>query len=145
MKLNILPPIPAAKAPPCAKMEVPNYNSPLGWWQVTTEGDCEERTTKHLGKHYGHVAEIALFLADKCFYTLNFVPRLGEKPSERPIYRATRKSVWISLGIGSKTWGMNHAERATWIAQWMDANKDIQVWQNDGRSWYFAGVYITMR
>jgi hypothetical protein len=46
-------------------------DSPVGWWDVTTEGDCEGRSTKQLGTHYGHVAEIAFSLKD-CGYSFHF-------------------------------------------------------------------------
>ncbi len=50
-------------------------NSPAyGIWSVTTEGDCEGRTTTNLGIHQGFVDEIAFKLADKCYYYLRFEP-----------------------------------------------------------------------
>lgn len=47
-------------------------NQAHGTWQVTTEGDVEGRTIKNLGTFTGYVDEIALYLADKCYYTLEF-------------------------------------------------------------------------
>lgn len=41
-------------------------------WQVTTEGDCEGRSTKTLGYFKGGVDEIAMHLANQCYYTLSF-------------------------------------------------------------------------
>ena len=46
-------------------------DSPVGWWNVTTEGDVEGHTTKQLGIHYGHVAEIA-FSLECTGYSLRF-------------------------------------------------------------------------
>ena len=46
--------------------------SPVGCWRVTTEGDCEDKTTNDLGTHYGHICEIALGLAGAAFYKLHF-------------------------------------------------------------------------
>lgn len=43
-----------------------------GNWKVTTEGDVEGRTTKHLGVYAGNIDEIALALATKCCYKLTF-------------------------------------------------------------------------
>ena len=45
---------------------------PYGVWKVTTEGDCEGRSIKQLGIHEGYVDEIALCLADKNSYSLEF-------------------------------------------------------------------------
>lgn len=41
-------------------------------WQVTTEGDCEGRSMKTLGYFVGGVDEIALHLANQCYYSLSF-------------------------------------------------------------------------
>ena len=46
--------------------------SPVGWWKVTTEGDCEGRSVTHLGTHYGHICEIDLGLAGAAYYGLHF-------------------------------------------------------------------------
>lgn len=46
--------------------------SPVGWWDVTTEGDCEGRSITQLGIHYGHVAEIAFSLGGSGGYSLRF-------------------------------------------------------------------------
>lgn len=49
------------------------YDNPFGIWHVTTEGDCEGRSPRDLGFNEGYIDEIALALADKCFYSLYFV------------------------------------------------------------------------
>lgn len=46
--------------------------SPVGWWKVTTEGDCEGRSIDQLGTHYGHIAEIAFGLERGGGYSLTF-------------------------------------------------------------------------
>lgn len=46
------------------------YDNPFGIWHVTTEGDCEGRSPRDLGFHEGYIDEIALALADKCFYEI---------------------------------------------------------------------------
>lgn len=51
-----------------------------GTFTVTTEGDCEGRTIKHLGTHTGFIDEIAFALSDKCFYSLYFSPVAATVP-----------------------------------------------------------------
>lgn len=44
-----------------------------GVWEVTTEGDCEGRTVRHLGTHTGYLDEIAFKLAPRqAYYALSF-------------------------------------------------------------------------
>ena len=33
------------------------YDNPFGIWHVTTEGDCEGRSTRDLGIHEGYIDE----------------------------------------------------------------------------------------
>lgn len=49
-----------------------SYMEPNALWRVTTEGDCEGRSTRTLGIFRGNWYEIALHLADRCCYSLNF-------------------------------------------------------------------------
>ena len=35
----------------------PPYDNPYGIWEVTTEGDCEGRTTRRLGVYSGYIDE----------------------------------------------------------------------------------------
>jgi hypothetical protein len=49
-------------------------DSPVGWWKVSTEGDCEGKSTRDLGLHYGHIGDIALALAGASYYALSFSP-----------------------------------------------------------------------
>jgi hypothetical protein len=46
--------------------------NPYGTWEVTTEGDCEGRSIRHLGTFTGYFDEIAFALAKKCYYALDF-------------------------------------------------------------------------
>lgn len=46
--------------------------SPIDLWNVTTEGDCEGRSIKHLGCYQGHFVDIAFALRKHSFYVLNF-------------------------------------------------------------------------
>ena len=36
-----------------------DYKNPYGIWIVTTEGDCEGRSTRHLGVFQGYIDDIA--------------------------------------------------------------------------------------
>jgi hypothetical protein len=61
----------------------------VGRWRVTTEGDCEGRTTWEFGVHVGHVADIAAALAPLAHYALDFkiepeptVPSTPCRPAE---------------------------------------------------------------
>lgn len=87
---------------PKAQKEMEKINSwsePIGWWKVTTEDDEEGRTTRELGTFHGHVAEIALHLANKCFYSLRFVPGNAANPPATPNrYNATALGVPVSFG-----------------------------------------------
>lgn len=76
------------------------WSTPIGWWNVTTEGDCEGRTTSHLGKHFGHIADIAFALADKCYYSLQFRPFDKPELDIIPQRKATGRGVHISFYDG---------------------------------------------
>ena len=82
------------------------YLNPVGWWEVTTEGDCEGRTVNNLGVYYGHVAEIAFNLADICNYSLQFNKPINEisAPQVYPSYQAKSKQVNVNFSIESGTW-----------------------------------------
>lgn len=51
-------------------------------YKVTTEGDCEGRSTNNLGIWHGAIADIAFHLADRMFYSLNFEPVTINKPTK---------------------------------------------------------------
>jgi hypothetical protein len=46
----------------------------FGVWHVTTEGDCEGRSTADLGVHEGYLDQVAFDLAPQAMYTLTFNP-----------------------------------------------------------------------
>lgn len=50
----------------------PGYDNPIGYWRVTTEGDCEGRSTTVLGIFYGHIADIARAFTNRVMYKLEF-------------------------------------------------------------------------
>lgn len=54
------------------KNKMKKINSTFGTWEVITEGDAEGRSIRNLGTFTGHIDEIALHLADKCYYSLIF-------------------------------------------------------------------------
>jgi hypothetical protein len=81
------------------------YKKLLGYWNVTTEADCEGSKVKNLGRFYGYVDEIALHLADKCYYSLCFCKA---NPDKEIKYEQKRKSVNVMFGINSNTWDMSN-------------------------------------
>lgn len=89
------------------------YDNPFGIWHVTTEGDCEGRSPRDLGFHEGYIDEIALALADKCFYSLYFVAINIHSLDITP----TRKTVDVTFGVNSGTWAMTPKECVTAIKE----------------------------
>lgn len=81
-----------------------SYKKAYGFWEVTTEGDCEGRSVSRLGIYEGYIDEIALALADRCYYSLCFRPIDPRALDLTP----KRKSVEISFDIGSNTWDMDN-------------------------------------
>lgn len=142
-KLKLIPPVPPEK-----KIEIvkpTGYESPIGWWSVSTDGDCEGRSTRQLGEYYGHVAEIAFHLANKAMYDIEFTPiRIGTK-GERQTYQATASKVWIQLGIGSGTWDMTPERRAKWFESWLDCPEDIEVVGSTAGCTYYAAAHLTLK
>lgn len=143
MKLNLNKNIPAPLTP--AEKIKAKFYGPVQVWRVTTEGDCEGRTTRDLGEFYGHIAEIAFSLADKVYYSLHFSPVERVFPRvNRPYYDATKKSVWIRLDIKSGTWDMDSDERARWIADWMDVKDEVKTVGALPGCQYYASVHISL-
>jgi hypothetical protein len=77
---------------------IKNTDNLYGIWVVTTEGDCEGKSTKTLGCYRGFVDEIAFRLADKAYYALTFtesdeLPLHPTKPDvEVCVYLRNRRS-----------------------------------------------------
>ena len=111
--------------------------SPFGFWLVTTEGDCEGRSTTNLGTYEGHIVDIVARLKKKCYYSLQFtrVEKLEEKPIEDG-------EVSISLDVGTNTWNMTASERARAISDWIRSEKPKDVNFNVVESNYYAAVKI---
>lgn len=116
------------------------WESPVGWWRVTTEGDEEGRTIKVVGDFYGHVAEIALSV--ECpGYKLTFEPIAGrKKPSKRPTYMvAPDRVVSITLYVGSGTWDLKTDALVQYMTAWLDCPEIVVTPSN-----YFAAVIIQL-
>ena len=96
------------------------YDNVYGVWKVTTEGDCEGRSTRDLGTHIGYIDEIAFALADKCYYSLSF------KAIDPIDMTPKRKNVNIHLCIDSGTWNMEPKNRAIEIGNLMK-NRPVTV------------------
>ena len=63
-----------------------------GTWTVTTEGDCEGLSTRHLGTYTGKISEIAKQLAHCSYYSLHFSPVNDQRMENKD-----RKQVNISF------------------------------------------------
>lgn len=98
-----------------------------GLWHVTTEGDCEGRSTKDLGVHEGHLDDIAFALAGACYYSLRFEP---VDPNEWSNHQP-RTEVCVSLGIKSGTWDLKKGERANYFRELLKG-RDVTVESSDG-------------
>ena len=110
------------------------YMNPYGKWVVTTEGDCEGRTTEHLGTFEGYLDDIAFALADKCFYTLEFKKVEDEKLKRRPV-----AYVNVVLPIESGTWDgdMTREDRVKFFKNMLQG-RDVKV--TDGN--FFSSVCL---
>lgn len=109
-----------------------NVWKPIGLWRVTTQGDEEGRTTKHLGMHEGHIVDIARQLSGEAFYDLCFDPvtQLDKANVKEP-----RNQVHIKLGIDSGTWDMTSEIRAAYFRT-MTKDRDVTVAPSN----YYAAV-----
>jgi len=121
-------------------------DSPIGVWKVTTEGDCEGRSTKTIGVFEGHVVDIALQLSKQTCYSLMFSPVANPEVMCDGI--SSGDNVSLVLDIKSGTWptGMDSKTRAIAINSWL--NKDhpeyceyFDVTENN----YYASVRITAK
>jgi hypothetical protein len=142
MKLNLTYIAPEVKKPAPVKPA-----SPVGWWSVSTEGDCEGRSTRQLGTHYGHVAEIAFALADKCYYVLEFKPVDAAPPKERPTYTCSKLTVWIKFDVYGKHLPKNlELDNGTAliaaVRDFLDCSDDIVVSSTDGLARYYKSCFL---
>lgn len=110
------------------------YSNPQAFWKVTTEGDCEGRSTRDLGTHFGFIDDIAFALADRCYYSLCF--KLVE-PFDLNVPKANK--VNITLDIDSGTWDMSAKTRQAFVEKLLDG-RDTAV--EEGQ--YYASVQLVM-
>lgn len=73
---------------------------PVGWWCVSTEGDCEGKSTEELGEHFGHVVEIALELSARSSYKLTFRKSSRSDKGEEPVRVASARAVHVTFRDG---------------------------------------------
>lgn len=87
------------------------YDNPVGMWKVSTDGDCEGKSTRELGFHQGHILDIAYGLADKAMYDLKFT---AVTPEDLPKTAKINKpqKINIALNIDSGSWEMRMPQRA---------------------------------
>jgi hypothetical protein len=81
-----------------------SYKIPYALWNVTTEGDCEGKTIKKLGKWEGFIDEIALYLEPEAFYKLEFTYVASVATEELIRHKQRSSSVHVCLDINSGTW-----------------------------------------
>lgn len=125
MKLNLLPYVAPPKIDQIKENGLP---SPIGWWKVTTEGDCEGRTTKQLGEHFGHVAEIAFELGHNGGYVLEFDKIEKPERPEIPIRQAKTNKIFVR--VNKPNYNCNWLEKD--FKTWMDAP---QLKISEGNFW----------
>jgi len=116
--------------------------NPLGYWSVSTEGDVEGRSTKHLGIFYGYIDSLALYLADMSFYKLNFskiyIPDLRDLNHQGPSpFCIKNAEVDVQLDIKSGTWDLNNEERVAYFQKLL-RDRTVEV----ESSKYYASVKI---
>lgn len=116
-------------------MKKQDYSSPYGFWKVTTEGDCEGRSTRQLGIHAGFIDDIALALADQCCYSLTFTKVDPYYLKHMP---PKANKVDVTLDIDSGTWNMDKAQRVAFMEQ-MLKGRNVRV--SEGKS--YASVTIS--
>lgn len=106
----------------------------FGTWKVTTEGDCEGRSTRHLGEHTGYLDDIAFALANQAYYGLRFDPvtPIMVDGSEK-----TGTKVNVNLDINTGTWDMSPAKRIAYFRK-MLTGRAVHVEDSQ----YYASVTL---
>ena len=109
-----------------------------GFWEVSTEGDCEGKTSKKLGIHKGYLDEVALHLGNKACYGLY----IKEATDKNPLLRLEPNcnSVNISLDIKTNTWDLSPSQRAIEIGKFLK-DRPVVVSQSN----YHACVTLTSK
>ena len=114
---------------------------PIGTWQVKTEGDCEGKSDRNLGLHFGHIVDIAKKLASHAEYTLWFQKASSDKGSVN-ILQPT--GVRIALDIDSQTWDMNSKERTRQFREMLNKQQANSKYEVDD-STYHAAVMLSIK
>lgn len=116
-----------------------DYNSSYGLWKVTTEGDCEGKTTRNLGIYEGNISDIAFYLKDKCEYSLQFSP--AEVPTINSCDVTHYGNVHISLDISSGTWNMSPEDIVNYVKVLLNTeNREHRITVEPGQ--YYASVKL---
>lgn len=110
------------------------YTKAQAFWKVTTEGDCEGRSVRDLGMHFGYIDDIAFALADQSYYSLCF-----KEIEPFDVSVPTGNKVNVTLDIDSKTWDMKMPERKAFMENLLQ-NRDTAVL--DGEA--YASVTLVM-
>lgn len=61
----------------------PRFESPVGLWRLTTEGDVEGRSTKTIVTEYGHIGDILVKHGDAAYYTISVDLVSKDPPPEK--------------------------------------------------------------
>lgn len=110
------------------------YTKAQAFWKVTTEGDCEGRSVRDLGTHFGYIDDIAFALADKSYYSLCFKEI---EPFDHKVPTGTK--VNVTLDIDSKTWDMKMVERKAFMEKLL-GDRDTAVENGEA----YASVTLVM-
>lgn len=116
-----------------------SYDISYGLWKVTTEGDCEGKTTRNLGIYEGNISDIAFYLKNKCEYSLRFDPAEVTKIDSVDVIHYG--SVSVSLDISSGTWNMSPEDRVNYFKVLLNTeNRGHEITVEPGR--YYASVRL---
>lgn len=90
-------------------------NDPVGTWMITTEGDCEGKTTRNITTVSGHFAEVALAYAGYAEYKLTL-----ETPKKSHLLKTKPKmQVSVGPGISSGLWDYSNEIIAEILQKWV--------------------------
>jgi hypothetical protein len=117
------------------KTRNPEYKNAFGVYDVTTEGDCEGKSVRTLGRHEGYIDDIAFKLANQCYYSLTFHRVPVEKQTKNLTKTGTK--VNVVLDIDSGTWDMKGPERIAYFRE-MLRGRNTEVMEGG----YYASVTL---